>query len=440
MTDRLHRGYVRDPIWLALTAAFVVGLLFGRSAAHELGRDAATAVLGTAWRADPSETRAVLGGLLGFEITVVALVLSVNANVIKSAAYQYSTRLIPLYVRNAPSRRSAPVFVLLAAYLLGATRELGLVVDDGERPRSVVSIAVMFLVVALVLLGVDMFRTFRFVRIERILVLVRDETFNSAMRVRDRLKHFSVDGAARLAMPTDASALVAGESGYVVDVDLHGLTQMVRASRLRLRVSRGIGDYVDEGDVVGWVASDGPGAVPGKSMEKLVRALKIRPIRDLAYDPAFGVRIIVDVANRALSSSYNDPYTARQALNQLRSVLRYLGALPLHDWNLVDETGAIRVSVKATRLRELLTTSVVGPLHYGEDQSEILEALLEIVLAAGWVARDDDDRAAARSLLERVEGLAENSDLEPERLARLRADGAPVRLALEMNQSQNAST
>jgi len=97
-----------------------------------------------------------------------------------------------------------------------------------------------------------------------------------------------------------------------------------------------------------------------------------------------------------------------------------------------DEDCSVRVSVTSTHLRELLAVAVSGPLHYGAEHPDVLEGLLEIVLEVGWVARDPEDRAAARTLLDRIENLAEQSDLDPERLERLRSESAPVRRSLEM--------
>ena len=434
MNARNLRKLLREPIWFVLIGAAIVGAILGITLAHEPTSEASRIVFGRAWSADPAETRGVLAGLFGFQITVLTLVLSLNAMVMKEAAYQYSPRLIPLYLKNAPIGRVMPMFALLGAYTLAAVRELGLVQDDGTRPRLVVSAAVFLLFVTLGLLTIDIFRTFRFVRVERVLGLVRDATYAAAKRVRDRVERLPLDPNAVLGLPPDATALVAGEAGYLVDVDVARLTRLAQRARVRARICRAIGEYVDQDDVIGWVASDDGRPVGAETTlaRDLARTLVIHPVRELDYDPSLGIRIIADVANRALSSSTNDPYTARQALNQLRSVLRHVGQLPLGDWNVVDDDKSVRVSVMATHLRDLLSIAVSGPLRYGAKDPEVLEGLLEIVLEAGWLAVHPEDRLAARNLLERIEDLAENSELDPERLERLRADAEPVRRSLEM--------
>jgi uncharacterized membrane protein len=47
--------------------------------------------------------------------------------------------------------------------------------------------------------------------------------------------------------------------------------------------------------------------------------------RTIEQDPAFAIRIIVDIADKALSPAINDPTTAVQALNYLSDVLRQIG-------------------------------------------------------------------------------------------------------------------
>ena len=111
----------------------------------------------------------MLAAFLGFQVTALTVILSLNAMVIEAAAYQYSPRLVPLYLRNAPIRRALPFFVLLMGYILGALRELGLVADQTERRGASSPAAVGILFVALIFLMFDVVRTFRFIRVERVL-------------------------------------------------------------------------------------------------------------------------------------------------------------------------------------------------------------------------------------------------------------------------------
>ena len=94
--------------------------------------------------------------------------------------------------------------------------------------------------------------------------------------------------------------------------------------------------YVNEGEVIGGRPPTTAGRSTCRLLRMLTAPLEVSPVREPDNDPALGVRIITDVANRSLSSSANDPYTARQALNQVRSVLQRIGPLLFGDWNVVD--------------------------------------------------------------------------------------------------------
>jgi uncharacterized membrane protein len=51
----------------------------------------------------------------------------------------------------------------------------------------------------------------------------------------------------------------------------------------------------------------------------------------------------VDIAIRALSKAINDPTTAVLAIDQLQRLLRIVGGRHLHDEQIMDDTGQLRV-------------------------------------------------------------------------------------------------
>ncbi|WP_163988079.1 DUF2254 domain-containing protein [Pyxidicoccus caerfyrddinensis] len=426
VTRRLSK-FLREPYWLVLLGLLVMGVVLGIWLARQQ-TDTEPAVFGLAWRGDPNETRYVLSAMFGIQTTVLTVVLSLNAPVIQSAANQYSPRLVPIYLKSAPLRRAIPLFALSSGYIIAAIRELGLIADAAIRPRPVISGAFILVFTALFSLVFCMIRTFRFMRVERVLGLVQDLIVTATeRRIQARLKRLPLDPEATLVLPADATALGAPESGYLAEVDLRSLAHRARKRGVRARIYLTVGEYVDKGEVVGWVVADGGGPVDDGALRDLAHALRITAAREPGCDPALGIRILVDVANRALSSSANDPYTARQALQQVRTVMRRLACLPLGDWNVVDPDGRVRVSIVATRLRDFLFLAVDGPLHYGMGNPEVLEEVLQIALVVGQVARDEEDRAAAHALLARVLADANaHGALERERFRRLLTEAERV--------------
>nr|PZN24355.1 MAG: hypothetical protein DIU78_12285 [Pseudomonadota bacterium] len=431
MLPRRVRKALAEPFWIVLLGVLVIGAVAGHLAAG-VEVDEGWEIWGHAWRADAEEARGALMAIFSVQITVLTIVLSLNAPTLQSAANQYSPRLVPFYLKNAPLRRGIPLFVLSGAYIVAAVQTLGRLVEDVERPRPVISGAFFLLLVALTLLTIDVVRTLRYLHVERVLGLVREATLASVERVRKQFAPFPGDASARLLLTPRATPLLATKAGYLVEIDVGRLARLARRSGVRVRICRTIGEYVDRGELIGWAASDTGDLI---DLRSFARTLAVAPNRELDFDPVYGIRILADVATRALSTSGSDPYTARQALQQMRTVLRYLATLPLGDYNVLDPDGTVRVSVMATELREFISVAVDSPLRSGASDPELLRAVLEIALEVGLVAQSvhgAKGRAATEALIARVlEDATVYGHLDRGRLSWLVAEAELVRASLE---------
>ena len=71
-------------------------------------------------------------------------------------------------------------------------------------------------------------------------------------------------------------------------------------------------------------------ALPGATAERDLRgSIALGDERTIQQDPAFALRIMVDIAIRALSPAVNDPTTAVQVINHLGETLRQIGSTNL---------------------------------------------------------------------------------------------------------------
>ena len=84
-----------------------------------------------------------------------------------------------------------------------------------------------------------------------------------------------------------------------------------------------VGDFVVAGQHVIAVFSEGH--APAQASRQLQRMVALGVERTMEQDPAFAIRIMADMAVKALSAAINDPTTAVQALDHLGNVLRLLG-------------------------------------------------------------------------------------------------------------------
>jgi uncharacterized membrane protein len=129
--------------------------------------------------------------------------------------------------------------------------------------------------------------------------------------------------------------------------------------------------------------------------------VRFGPSRSIEQDTAYGLRLLADIAIRALSPAINDPTTAIEALDQIEDVLLRLADRAHGPYWLVDEAGRPRVSCPAQHWPDLVSLALDETLLYGSANPQTvrrLHALLDRLLAA-----TAEDRRAP--LAERREAL-----------------------------------
>jgi uncharacterized membrane protein len=202
-----------------------------------------------------------------------------------------------------------------------------------------------------------------------------------------------------------------------------------------------VGEFIEAGDLLFEVHGD-----PGEAdaAERVLRGLVALGLeRTIEQDAAFALRVMVDVANKALSPAVNDPTTAVQVLDYLGDSLRVIGEADLSapSWHAGAAKRGVVVPVRrwedflalgVTEIREFGSTSIqvmrrmravlekllqeVRPENRAAVKAEI--ARLDATVAAGFSGSIDRDRA----------GIADRQGLGgPDRLGRGElAVGRPV--------------
>jgi uncharacterized membrane protein len=177
-----------------------------------------------------------------------------------------------------------------------------------------------------------------------------------------------------------------------------------------------VGDFVPVGAAILEVHG---GSLPAAVGERLARMLALGAERTIEQDPAFAIRVMVDIATRALSPAVNDPTTAVQVLDYLEETLRLVGSapapaggdptartsgviIPVRSWpdylalgiTEIREYGAGSIQV-TRRLRALLheLADLVPP----ENRAAVAEEMrrLDATIAAMYAGKVDLDQAMA---------------------------------------------
>jgi len=143
----------------------------------------------------------------------------------------------------------------------------------------------------------------------------------------------------------------------------------------------GVGDFVSSNTVL--LEVHGSAAFPRVAERQLAGRLALGIERTIDQDPAFALRILVDVAIRALSPAVNDPTTAVQVIDHLEDTLALIGGTPGLDgrWEYRDDTSALRLVMPAHRFEDFLSLGVTEIREYGNSSIQVVRRLRAALLA-----------------------------------------------------------
>jgi uncharacterized membrane protein len=148
-------------------------------------------------------------------------------------------------------------------------------------------------------------------------------------------------------IPEDAKAprvVAARQSGVVTMIAEEALVAEATRTNCVLELVPALGAFVPAGGALFIVHGDPEDLDEGRLHATL--SLKLEPTLD--EDVAYGMRMLVDIAERSLSESpFQDPTTAVQAIDRLHDLLRQLARRPFPDGRFHDEHGEVRLLVKA---------------------------------------------------------------------------------------------
>ena len=141
----------------------------------------------------------------------------------------------------------------------------------------------------------------------------------------------------------------------VLAFDAVGLVEIARRAGCTIELVPGVGDFLAPGEEVFRLYGAGTGAVNDAGLRGCI---VLGPGRSLEKDPAFGFRILVDIAIKALSPAINDPTTGVQAIDQIHHLLHLLGERQLDPGIVRDSSGEIRLVYRAPCWEDFVTLAV----------------------------------------------------------------------------------
>ena len=407
----LRGGFLIRPFVIALALGVAGGVL---SSLEEQVPTLAAWVPATLFpsRQDPQVAQVILSAIATSIMTVVSIVFAILLMTLTLASTQFSPRILVSFVRDRGTQWTLGVFLGTFSYCMAAL--------PAARSLPVAFVPVLTVTGAMLLALVAVGWLIFFIhhisqaisvnhivdRIARETEIVIDELMPRPRTRFEPMRQAPPDG-------TDDIPILNQQSGYIRFVDVGQLLYLAKSWRIRIRVERGVGQFLPAGVPLVHVSREDR-INPVRTVE-LLGAFDIGPTRTLQQDVEFGVIQIVDIALRAMSPAVNDPSTAITCIDHLsRILIRWLGRAPPASV-LFDPPHVPRVLVPWMSVDGMFDTAFEQIRHYAANDAAVSLRLLRAIGDIGGALQQDDTRA---KLLERARRVVDGCD---ERLGEVEA-------------------
>jgi uncharacterized membrane protein len=325
---------------------------------------------------------AVAGGMIAFTGFVFAIVVLL----VQYGSSQYSPRLLRRFMRDPVPKVAIGMFSATFIYALFVLAGIG----GSGQPDFVPDLSVT---IAIVLVAISTFtflwllnHSYQQVRIGNV---VRDVAEQSRRAIDGTYPEPTQTSAANgkadplepeapeaPAEPGGRAVGHAGSPGILQGANAKRLLKAATAADALVVVRVSIGDFVPSAGTLVTVYEPGADQVDAEAVR---RAFDFDVERSIEFDPAQGIRWLVDIAIKALSPAVNDPTTAVQAIDHIDELLRRLGGRSLLVPSVHDRGGTVRVTFLSQTWRDYVELALTEIRVYGKGSVQIerrLRALL----------------------------------------------------------------
>lgn len=328
----------RNRLWVTPALASVVAVLLALAAAwvsRVVPEDTLPDI-------DRDTVQSLLTIVASSMLAVTTFSLSIMVSAFASAANGATPRATELVMGDEGTRSAIAMFLSAFIYAVVARVALGMGYYGGAG-RFVLFLGTMGVLVMLLVTLVNWVKTLSTLgRMSNTLNKI-EQAAEKALRTHWRAPLLGAGPAPAVDAAPCGRPVYARQVAYVRRIDLAALQDWAEANEARVHVRVRPGSFVDPGTELAWVelgiaqdqvvsATGGDEAAhrgdrrsasdpAGESLRNVHDAFYLGAERSFDQDPRFGVIVLSEAAQRALSSAVNDPGTAIDAMNRMTRLL-----------------------------------------------------------------------------------------------------------------------
>lgn len=322
-----------------------------------------------------SDATAIYSSIGSGMLALTGIVFSLVFVMVQFSATAYSPRLVFWIARSPVVSHALGVFIATFLYAIAALSG----VDRSGSGR--VPIFSCWLVVVLLLASVAMFialvQEIGLLQISRMLIFTADQG-RAAIATTYPKTDSTLPPAEQIdirASSCTQTLIHRGKPQAVQAVYVATLVELAAASGGIVEVAVAVGDTVVESMPLMHVY----GARQTINECELLNGIEIGAERTFEQDPKYAIRLLVDIAIRALSPAVNDPTTAVQALDQIGDLLLRLGRCRLEIGEYRDTEGKLRLMVPFPTWDDLLRLGLDEICFCGATSTQVMRRMNALI-------------------------------------------------------------
>lgn len=319
---------------------------------------------------------AIYSSIASGMIALTGVVFSLTFVMVQFSATAYSPRLVLWFARDPLLAHAFGTFTATFLYAIAALAWIDRAGAPGRVPL-LSAMAVVVLLLASTAMFVGLIHRIAALQISRTLASTGDR----GRRVIDStyppasVRLLDLDSQAFPDLRSVETVVYHGPPLAVQGVAIATLVDLATQAGALVEVVVAVGDTVSESTPLLRVIN----ARTAMDERRLRRCVLLGVERTFEQDPKYALRLLVDIAIRALSPAINDPTTAVQALDQIGDLLLRLGRRQLEIGAFHNGGGELRVVVPFPTWDDFLRLAFGEIAAYGATSVQVMRRMLALI-------------------------------------------------------------
>jgi uncharacterized membrane protein len=307
-------------------------------------------------------------------IALTGIVFSLAFVMSQFSATAYSPRLVLWIARDPVMSHALGIFTATFLYALSALAWVDRS-SSGRVPLSSLWIVVVLLLASIAML-ITLIHQISKLQVNRMLIFTGDQGREIIAGLYPSIEIPPDSSPLQMdRMPRTQMLLHHGKPQIVQAVDVRALVQLASHAGSVIEMVAAVGDSVlDSTPILRVFGGNRP-----FPKEDLLDAIELGGERTFEQDPKYAIRLLVDIAIKALSPAINDPTTAVQALDQIEDLLLRLGRRRLEIGTFRDHKAKLCVVIPFPSWEDFLRLAFDEIRFYGATSVQVMRRMKALV-------------------------------------------------------------